>query len=111
MRFFLPVRRQKTMVRKHSLSFLFVFALILSLALAGTVQAAPGQDNHKPVCPGPAGKDTARCHAWMKPDASTSPIGLTPARMKSAYHFSTSMTAGAGKRIAIVDAFDLPTAE
>jgi subtilase family serine protease len=31
--------------------------------------------------------------------------------MKSVYNFSTSSTAGAGKTIAIVDAYDDPTAE
>ncbi len=31
--------------------------------------------------------------------------------MKAAYNFSASSTAGAGKTIAVVDAYDLPTAE
>jgi subtilase family serine protease len=43
--------------------------------------------------------------------ASTSPTGLSPATIKSAYNFPTSSTAGAGKTIAIVDAYDDPTAE
>jgi len=67
--------------------------------------------NYQHVCPGPAGPDTARCHAVVKPQASTSPTGLSPAQIKSAYNFTTSLTAGAGKTIAIVDAFDDPTAE
>ena len=37
--------------------------------------------------------------------------GLSPATIKSAYGFPTSTTAGAGKTIAIVDAYDAPTAE
>ena len=59
----------------------------------------------------PAGPDATRCHAWVKPDASTSPTGLSPATIKSVYKFSTSSTAGTGKTIAIVDAYDDPTAE
>src|SRR6266487_1490938 len=47
----------------------------------------------------------------VRPGASTSPTGLSPATIKSVYSFPTSLTAGAGKTIAIVDAFDDPTAE
>jgi subtilase family serine protease len=47
----------------------------------------------------------------VRPGATTSPTGLSPATIKSAYGFSTSLTAGAGKTIAIVDAYDDPTAE
>jgi len=36
---------------------------------------------------------------------------LSPAQIKSAYNWPTSLTPGAGKTIAIVDAFDDPTAE
>jgi subtilase family serine protease len=36
------------------------------------------------------------------------PTGLTPALVKASYQFPTSLTAGAGKTIAIVDAFDAP---
>jgi subtilase family serine protease len=44
-------------------------------------------------------------------NASTSPTGLSPQTIKSVYSFPTSSTAGAGKTIAIVDAYDDPTAE
>jgi len=47
----------------------------------------------------------------VKPNASTSPTGLSPATIKSAYGFSTSTAAGSGTTIAIVDAYDDPTAE
>src|SRR6266542_1497791 len=47
----------------------------------------------------------------VRPGASTSPTGLSPATIKSVYNFPTSLTAGTGKTIAIVDAFDDPTAE
>ena len=99
------------MHQRRSLSFLLIVLLALSFSLTGRVRAAPSQRNEHQVCPGRSGPGTSRCHAWAEPDASASPIGLTPSRMKSVYHFSTSLTAGAGKRIAIVDAYDLPTAE
>lgn len=47
----------------------------------------------------------------VRPYASSSPTGLSPATIKGVYNFSTSSTAGSGKTIAIVDAFDDPTAE
>src|SRR6266536_320094 len=47
----------------------------------------------------------------VRPGASTSPTGLSPATIKSVYSFPTSSTAGAGKTIAIVDAYDDPSAE
>ena len=49
--------------------------------------------------------------AHGNPLASTSPIGLSPPTIKTVYSFPTSSTAGAGKTIAIVDAYDDPTAE
>jgi hypothetical protein len=91
-----------------------LLALLLLPALAA--QGANGHANFHAVCPGPA-HDAAHCHALIvtdergNPDASTAPSGLSPAQIKSAYGFSTSATAGAGKTIAIVDAYDDPTAE
>lgn len=63
------------------------------------------------VCPGPAGPDTARCHAVVRPRAATSPTGLGPATIKQVYSFPTDNTMGAGKTVAIVIAYDNPTAE
>ncbi len=102
---------------KRFLYVVAIIALAFSFLSTGTSYAAPsdtpGSDkgNGQPVCPGPAGPGDARCHARVVPFASSSPVGLTPAQMKAAYGFSTSPTAGAGKTIAIVDAYDLPTAE
>ncbi len=95
-----------------------ILRLIASMLVTGilmlsplSVMAAPG-DHGQPVCPGPAAEGTARCHAWiLRPQASTSPTGLSPAKIKSVYNFPTSTTAGTGKVIAIVDAYDDPTAE
>ena len=96
----------------------FVFILALSLASPSGALAAPGaapihllSGPSVRVCPGPSGPNAADCHARVIPFASKTPVGLTPAQMKAAYGFSTSFTAGAGKTIAIVDAYDLPSAE
>jgi subtilase family serine protease len=89
-------------------------AAVLSPVLAA--EGANGHANYRAVCPGPPA-GSARCHelvvtdAHGNPLASTSPTGLGPATIKSVYGFSTSATAGAGKTIAIVDAYDDPSAE
>lgn len=100
------------------IGYLFlIVVLALSISMNSmVVKAASISDqgkgsNARPVCPGPASPGDSRCHAWVKPNASTSPVGLTPSQMKGAYGFSTSNTAGTGMTIAIVDAYDLPTAE
>src|SRR5712692_6719301 len=91
-------------------------AAAVPLLLAGTGGAANVNASAAAVCPGsPFG--SAHCHALVvtdavgNPAATTSPTGLSPATIKSAYSFSTSSTAGAGKTIAIVDAYNDPTAE
>ncbi len=91
-------------------------ALLLGPSGAVAAPAAAPSRPDIPVCPGPAGPDSAHCHAHVvtdgvRPLASTSPTGLTPAKIKSAYAFPTSLTAGAGKTIAIVDAYDHPSIE
>ena len=96
-----------------------VSALFAGLGLALAVAGGGGAANDHSaarVCPGsPIG--TASCHALVttdgvgNPNATTSPTGLSPATIKSVYNFPTSSTAGAGKTIAIVDAYDDPTAE
>src|SRR5262249_54951125 len=91
-------------------------ALVVAAGLAGAGGAANGHANYHAVCPGPP-NDTARCHseystdAHGNPDVTSSPNGLSPTTVKSAYGFPTSVKAGSGRTIAIVDAFDDPTAE
>jgi subtilase family serine protease len=94
----------------------FVLASFATPAIAQPTSAGSGP-SHKPVC-GAAPTGLARCHALVAttrdgvtPDASTSPTGLSPTTIKSVYGFSTSATAGAGTTIAIVDAYDDPSAE
>jgi subtilase family serine protease len=47
----------------------------------------------------------------IRPAVTSAPTGLSPAALEAAYAFPTSATVGAGKTIAIVDAYDDPTAE
>lgn len=106
------------MRRKHgglaALAGLLGFAAFAVAAATGG--AANGHASYRAVCPG-APLSTARCHADVVTDsrgnplASPSPTGLSPVAITSAYGFSTGSTAGAGNTIAIVDAFDDPTAE
>lgn len=93
-------------------------ALVLSpIALASSANAAPSAQGlrHRAVCPGaPAG--FAHCDSQVVTDASgapaatATPAGYGPADLQSAYKLP-SATAGSGKTIAIVDAFDDPNAE
>jgi subtilase family serine protease len=62
----------------------------------------------------------ASCHALVRSDiaesakavraAAAAPSGLSPANLQSAYKLPSS-TAGSGQTVAIVDAYDAPTAE
>ena len=79
-------------------------------------QAAFGRSHHL-VC-GSVLAGHARCFSDVADrggrvgtEATTAPTGLAPATVQSVYGFPTSLTAGAGKTIAIVDANDDPTAE
>jgi subtilase family serine protease len=91
-------------------------ALLLSLCFAGAAAAANGHASAAAVCPGPP-IDAAHCHALVvtdgvgNPFATTAPTGLSPATITSVYNFPTSSSAGFGKTIAIVDAYDDPSAE
>src|SRR6185369_3877957 len=78
--------------------------------LSPQITQAQGQ-NFLHVCPGPANPSSGRCHIVIRPNVSASPTGLSPATIKSVYNFPSASTAGAGKTIAIVDAYDDPTAE
>jgi hypothetical protein len=72
--------------------------------------------NYRAVCPTPP-SGYAHCHELVVTDshgnplASTSPTGLAPATIQSVYGFATGLAAGAGQTIALVDAYDDPTAE
>ena len=69
------------------------------------------------VCgPQPTTGWTADCHAVVAMAGtdlfrSPTPVGLSPDVIKQVYGWSTKATAGTGRTIAIVDAFDDPSAE
>ena len=92
--------------------------VLLSSVVAGVfgAAAASASNGHShAVCQ--ASHNAASCSALVvtdahgKPDATVSPTGLSPATIKSVYSFPTGNAAGAGKTIAIVDAYNDPTAE
>lgn len=98
----------------HRLKYLGLFVILfLALASARPAAAAPAPTfAEQPVCPGPVAVGFTRCHSWvLRPDATASPTGLGPTQIIGAYGFSSSLTAGAGQTIAIVDAYDDPKAE
>jgi subtilase family serine protease len=91
------------------------FGAAPSVAASGTTKSA----NFEAVC-GPATPGTAQCLALRRTDigapsgSAVSPQAttgfLTPADIKSAYALPTG-SQGSGLTVAIVDAYDLPTAE
>ena len=102
-------------MKKLFLSAAIAAAAAVSLVLAAIGGAANGNAAAAAVCPGsPLG--SSHCHALVvvdahgNPAATSSPTGLSPATIESVYGFSTSSTAGAGQTVAIVDAYDDPTA-
>ncbi len=103
-------RRSKSLI---ALTFLSIFSLVIGTlisvqpALAATIQPQAAI----PVCPGPVSSGYVRCFSRVFPNASTSPTGLSPATIESVYGFSTSLTAGSGMTIGIVDAYDDPNAQ
>ena len=101
------------------MSKLFATAVALAGVVAVSFVGSGGAANDHAaaaVCPA-AVVGFAHCHALVSvdahgnPSASISPTGLSPGTIKSVYGFTTSAAAGAGKTIAIVDAYDDPTAE
>src|SRR5437763_11664101 len=91
--------------------------LLLAAALALSAPSAAQARTHKHVC-GAAARGAVRCHADVVTDhkgaaqATSGPAGVNPADLQSAYNLvAASASAGATKRVAIVDAFDDPNAE
>jgi subtilase family serine protease len=98
---------------------LAVGALVVPATVtAGTALASPGASSahrHQRVCPAATGH-LASCHAIVDLDAVTpnaagaTPGGYGPADLQAAYSLP-STTAGSGPTVAVVDAYDLPTAQ
>jgi subtilase family serine protease len=96
-------------------SFAVVSGALALLVIPAAAQGANGNASYRAVCPSPPA-GFAHCHVLVVTDgrgnplASTSPTGLPPATIDSVYGFPGGLTAGAGQTIAIVDAYDDPTA-
>jgi subtilase family serine protease len=96
-------------------TFAAVAGALALLAIPAAAQGANGNANYHAVCPGPPA-GFAHCHALVvtdghgNPQSGASPSGLSPATIDSVYGLPGGSTAGAGKTIAIVDAYDDPTA-
>jgi subtilase family serine protease len=124
-------RRQ---MRKFCTGTLALVALMMANSPLATVLAAPAlppvATTHVPACPGPAAPGFARCHALVRTDTaaraavparSGGPVtpdvlgnggAYDPAYLQSAYNLqSAANSAGAGRTVAIVDAYDAPNAE
>ncbi len=95
-------------------------APVAAAALSALALAAPA---HAAVAPGSLGPDSVAAQHFAHPNfvigrkpaagtgvspLATSPTGLSPAQIKAAYTFSTTATAGSGKVIGIVDAYNAP---
>ncbi|OJV93679.1 MAG: hypothetical protein BGO39_15290 [Chloroflexi bacterium 54-19] len=98
------------------LNWFAALALVLSLVLIGvqdtSAAAEPTADQHSMVFDHTTGKGYRVAHnTHVGNYATTSPSGYAPATIKSAYGFTTSLTAGQGQTIAIVDAYNDPNAE
>jgi subtilase family serine protease len=100
--------------RVRSLRILSVALAVLALVAAGALPVVAGQEPAAHSYAMIRGRDGKVWHVSKKegigPLATTSPTALSPAMIKSAYGW-TSSADGAGKTIAIVDAYDDPTAE
>lgn len=108
MRKFSPLFAEALLAAMVALAPLVANTFSLSAAAAGV--------GHRPVCPGPAAFDTARCHAHVivdkngNPKASGGPSGYGPVQFRTAYGLPSS-TAGTGQTVGIVDAYDDPNIE
>ncbi|HYU47264.1 MAG TPA: S53 family peptidase [Terriglobales bacterium] len=90
--------------------------MFLRVTTAMLLLSAAAMAGSKPVCPGPAARGDARCHAQVVSDehgnatASITPAGYGPVQFRTAYSLPSN-TAGKGQTIGIVDAFNDPNIE
>ena len=112
-------------MRPRVLTLLAASAAIAGLAPIATAQAAPSptgmQARNAAVCPTPPNAVSARCYAVIHelvdssgrvvPNATGGPSGYGPSDLQGAYALTTdSASAGGGRTVAIVDAYDDPNA-
>jgi subtilase family serine protease len=106
--------RRSTPIRPRTLALLTVVATLTTLAAVAVPAAAARGFHARPVCPS-ALAGSARCssrvvtNAKGTPLATTSPMGYGPTQFHGAYALPT--VAGSNQTIAIVDAYDDPTAK
>jgi subtilase family serine protease len=103
-----PARGRKAPI----LAALLFVALGLIAAFGGASSARAGTPSIRPVC-GAVPIGYSRCFSLVSGPAAPlaqTPTGYGPADLQSAYALPSS-TAGTGQTVAIVDAFDDPTAE
>jgi subtilase family serine protease len=91
--------------------------MIAIAAVAGLAHASPSPTgvDHRAIRTCPSAPGAAACHALLRTDiggkpGGASPSGYGPAELQSAYKLPSS-TGGNGQTVAIVDAYDDPTAE
>ena len=105
---------------RRRLAPLAVVAALVAFAQIAPAGAAPahrpGATSSHAICDDTGTPFTAHCLGrvqWSRTAASTTagPLGMSPARVKTAYGYSTDPAAGAGRTIAVVDAFDDPRIE
>ena len=111
-------------MRKAPLAYAAAMTGIAALAVAGTAAAHPAQSAGTPSpgyahsCARPTVAGVAACFAVRRTDIVArrtlspllTPAGFGPADLQAAYALP-SATAGGGQTVAIVDAFDAPSAE
>jgi subtilase family serine protease len=89
-------------------------ALTLSLAQGAVAASTAGRQRHTVEACGATAAGFARCFARVvdegKPGPAATPSGYTPGDLQLAYALP-SLTAGSGQTVAIVDAYDDPSAE
>jgi subtilase family serine protease len=90
---------------------MFLRVITATMLLCGVATAA----GSRPVCPGPAALDTARCHSHVatdkhgNPNAAGTPTGYGPVQLRTGY--SLTATGSSTTTIGIVDAYDDPNIE
>jgi subtilase family serine protease len=98
--------------RLLSSAALVLISFALLAVFGGTARAHAAAPAIRPVC-GAVRLGHARCFSWVKGNAvplASTPSGYGAADLQSAYALP-SASAGSGQTVAIVDAFDDPTAE
>jgi len=111
-------RKDKGMARiRAAVLAAAAFAAVVSVPAAASSAAVDRVRVPHPAVCGAVAAGFARCHARVLAHgggsllSASSPTGLGPAAIKAAYTFPTELSAGAAMTVALVDAYDDPSAE